>query len=75
MLHLMVEEAAPRPREPVERLDRALRLAMGRTEGGEIVPPDQRLRRAVHGPGIERRATCQALPRSSVSGARRLTMR
>ena len=34
--------------EPVERLDRAVRLAMDRAEGGEIVASDQRLRRFVH---------------------------
>ena len=40
--------------EPVERLDRAGRLAMGRTEGSEIMRPDQRLRGAVHRRCIQR---------------------
>ncbi len=31
------------------------RLALGRPEGGEIVPADQALRRCVHRRGIERR--------------------
>ena len=41
--------------EPVERLDRAHGLAVRRAEGGEIMLPDQPLRRAVHGLGIRRR--------------------
>src|SRR6185437_13345608 len=40
--------------EAIERLHRRLGLAFGGTEGGEIVPADQALRRLVHGGGIER---------------------
>ena len=63
--HLVVEERARRGLDldpvaaaddvkPVERLDRAFGLAMRRAEGGEIVPPDQELRRFVHRVGVER---------------------
>ena len=45
--------AAARDLEPVERLDRRARLAPARPEGREIVPPDQRSRRAAHGGGVE----------------------
>ena len=40
--------------QSVERLDRIARLTMDRAERGEVVPPDQPLRRAVHGAGIKR---------------------
>src|SRR5690606_9697460 len=40
--------------ELVERLDRALRLAMRRAEGREVVEADQLLRRGVHRLGVER---------------------
>ena len=39
--------------EPVERLDRAVRLAMDRAEGSEVMQPYQLLRRLVHRPVIE----------------------
>jgi hypothetical protein len=39
--------------EPVERLDRRLRLALGRAEGCEIVMADQHLRGLVHGLCVE----------------------
>jgi hypothetical protein len=43
-------DQAPQPPDlqEVERLDRALRLAMGGPESREIVPPDQHPRRPVH---------------------------
>src|SRR3546814_8728568 len=50
-------------RQPVERLHRALRLAMRRSEGGEIVEADQLLRRGVHRIGVERP---RDLPRQSL---------
>ena len=85
--HLVVEEAARRGLdvdlladaadvEPVERLDRAVRLAMGRAEGGEVVAADE------HAPRLRciastssGTATCQTRPASSAGGARRLRMR
>jgi hypothetical protein len=39
--------------EAVERLDRALRLALGGAEGREVVAADQALRGFVHCIGIE----------------------
>src|SRR3546814_18543708 len=50
-------------RQPVERLHRALRLAMRRSEGGEIMEADQLLRRGVHRIGVERPSD---LPRQSL---------
>src|SRR6476646_8096824 len=38
----------------VEGLDRRSRLALGRAEGGEVVPTDELLRGGVHGGVIER---------------------
>jgi hypothetical protein len=40
--------------EPIERAQRRVRLALGSAEGREVVTPDERLRRLVHGSGIER---------------------
>ena len=40
--------------EPVQRLQRAFRLAVGGAEGGEVMPSDQQLCRLVHGFGVER---------------------
>ena len=40
--------------EAVEGADRAVGLAFGRAERGEVVPPDQQLRGLVHDVGIER---------------------
>ena len=86
--HLMMQErprrrATPSIRspvarhlEPVERPHRAVRLAMRRAEGGEVVPPDQH---APPPPAIAPASsgcgTCHASPFSQVSGARRLTIR
>ena len=42
--------------EPVERLDRAGRLARGRAEGGEVVKADEQLRGFVHRIGIKFRS-------------------
>ncbi len=39
--------------EPVERLDRRLRLALGGAEGREVVVADQGLRRGLHRLGVE----------------------
>ena len=47
------EFAVARDVEPVDGLDRVLRLAMGGAEGGEVVPSHQGLRRAVHRLGID----------------------
>ncbi len=45
--------AGARHVEPVERLDRRLRLALGGAEGGEIVLAGEGLRRGVHGLVVE----------------------
>src|SRR3546814_5127756 len=45
--------AAARHVQPVERPHRALRLAVGGAEGGEVVMTDQRLCRRVHGLVVE----------------------
>jgi len=39
--------------EAVEPADRAFRLALGGTKGGEVVPPDETLCRRMHGDGVE----------------------
>src|SRR5258707_277093 len=46
--------AAPIDVEAVERLDRRFGLALGGTEGGEVVPSDKALRRPMHRRRIER---------------------
>jgi hypothetical protein len=53
--------------EPVERADGRVRLALGIAKGGKIVLARERLR--------SNGFTRQAEPRSTVRGARRLTMR
>ena len=56
--------------EPVERLVRALRPAIGGTERGEVVLADEALRRGMHGVGISGVATRHAGPhrRSAAPG-------
>ena len=84
--HLVMEEAARRRLdmdllasrgdvEPVERLDRAVRLALRRAEGGEVVAADQHRRALVIASASSGTAMCHTRPRSSAGGARRLRIR
>ena len=51
--------------QQIERLDRALRLAVDRAEGGEVMQPDQRLRRAAQPEELAQAALFLASAQSS----------
>ena len=51
---ILITSPCARDVEAVERLHRRGGLALGGAEGGEVVMADQRLRRVVHGLGVER---------------------
>ena len=54
--------------QPVQRSLRRLGLAMGGAKGGEIVTPQQTLRRLVHGPGIKRYGDLPGAPPAQRQG-------
>ena len=49
--------------QPVERLHRAVRLALGRAEGGEVVAPDEMLRALAHRLDVEGQGDVPYAPR------------
>ena len=61
--------------EAIERLHRRFRLALRGAEGGEVVLPDQRLRRVMHRLGVEIAHDMPDVAASSAGGARRVRMR
>ena len=56
--------------QPVERLHRAVRLAMRRAEGGEVMPSDQVRRAFAHRLDVERRRRCATRGRRPAPAAR-----